>query len=175
LRPVVVALAALVMLVAACSHTTRPKEATMMENNLAKTIEKIADRLTEQDTSVAALMQMLGDIKQKFTGSGYYLAPRDTRFEAVWLGIRTDKDVEYLTDVELTLYPQVQLTIAALDRAFGPHETVPINPDGRRYRIGYRFDEAGKAYTAAIYATLSGAPEDSNTRVEKVLIRRDSR
>jgi len=146
-----------------------------MDKDLAKTIEEIADKLTDRDASVATLAQMLGDIKQKYTGSGYYLAPRDKRFEAVWLGIRTDKQAEYLTDIELTLDPQVQLTIAALDRVFGTHKTVPVNPDGRRYRIGHRFDKTGKPYTAAIYATLSGPPEAPGSRVEKVSIRRDSR
>jgi hypothetical protein len=145
-----------------------------MENTLVKTIEVIADRLTDPDVSVAAFAQKLGEIKEKYTGSGYYLTPLDTRFETIWVGIRAEKQSEDLTDVELSLHPSVQLLVVDLDRAFGRHKTVPVNPDGRRYRIGYRFDKAGKPYTAALYATLSG-PDAADTRVVKISIRRDRR
>jgi len=145
-----------------------------MKNELADTIETIANTLTDQDISIAMLIQLLGGFAEKHAGSGYYFTPRDDRFETVWVGITDDQAEERPTDIEITLNARSKLTIANLDRVLGPHRFVPFNPDGREHRVSYRFRRPNKQYTAAIYAVTDDEPE-SDTRVKRVSIRRDSR
>lgn len=164
---------AALMLVTACAWAAGLNGKITMANTLLTTLEAIADRLTDRDVSVNTLTEMLGEVDRQYSGSGYYLRPRNNGLDSVWLGIVTVRGVEEPASVEVAFAPQGRLTTLDLDRTFGAHKIVPVNPDGRQRRVRYLFDRSGKAYTAAIYATLAGPPDD--TRVESVSMRRDAR
>ena len=145
-----------------------------MPNDLVAIIRKIADTLTDADASVRSLTLALGEVDRTYTGSGYYLKPKDRRLETVWLGVSAGKP-EHPTDVEITPLSQFQPTVGDLDAAFGEHKVMPMNPDGKRLRIRYFLDQANKPYTASIFATLSAPEERESTRILAVSIRRDER
>lgn len=146
-----------------------------METTLAQSMQEIADKLTDADPSVAALAHLLGNVERKYTGSGYYLTPKDPRFKSIWVGIQTGGlSGEDVTDVEVEFAAIASLQVAELDKVFGRHRMVPANPSGPLYRISYLFDKAGQPYKSTLYVTLN-TPDLPGAQAEKVGIRRDKR
>lgn len=143
-----------------------------MENSLAHTIQEIADHLTDADATVATLAHLLGNVQQKYTGSGYHLTPGDPRFKSVWVGIAIRQGREHVTDVEVEVAPAVLLHVSELDGLFGRHTPVPPDPSGKPHRIRYLFEREGKPYKSTIYVTLT-TPDGADARAESISIRRD--
>ena len=147
-----------------------------MEDRLVLTIQRIADRLTDADVTVATLAQMLGNVEKTYTGSGYYLTPNEPGFKSAWVGISAvGKGQEDVTEVEVVLAAHALLRLEELDGKFGEHKRVPPDPSGSLYVVRYFFDQTAKPYTASIYATLNAAPDVGGAQAEQITIRRDKR
>lgn len=144
-----------------------------MEIPLPQLIENLAAHLVEASASVSSVSALLGPVTEKYSGSGYYLAPADRRLASIWAAIQIDEKGESLASVDLELRTST-LSMAELDQRFGAFTNMPPAPSGPLYRIRYGFSRDKKPYTVAIFATLSDEPA-LNSPVEKVMLRRDKR
>jgi hypothetical protein len=142
----------------------------------SRLVREIAAQVGQAGSTARSLSQFLGPAREKYTGSGYALAPADARFARVWIGVRADAGTpEALTDVDLELAPSSPLPLADLDRELGTRHDVPPAPSGPVHRVAYDRDLGGAAFEVTVFATLSGPPDLPGTQVRQLLVRRDER
>jgi hypothetical protein len=144
-----------------------------MDSALVELIGTTAAYLTDADVSVAFLSSNIGPISRTYTGSGYFLEPKDKHLASVWVAIRGGESAEFVTDLDFELSPGA-LKMSELDQSFGAYSAAPPAPSGPLYRVQYRYALKDKPYTVAIFATLSAEPAP-NSAVKRILLRRDKR
>lgn len=151
----------------------------MNTGSVVPLVKQVADHLMQVDVSVLSLTRLLGSVKEKYSGSGYYLRPADERLANVWIGIRQPAGgTEQPSDVGLFFTPQAAPTLAAVELAFGRRKLLPPAPNGPLYKVRFVLtpDYAGPGlYSATVLATLSGDPGMPSTVVPNLTIRRDPR
>lgn len=80
------------------------------------------------------------------------------------------------TDLGIVLSSRA-LTLADLDRRFGPGERLPRRDPDRPYKIAYRVELAGAPFSCALYAVIADVTElpHARTVVTELNLRRDAR
>lgn len=143
---------------------------------MVQLLEDIVALLSAPNASAASLSRLLGPVREKYTGSGYELAPVDPRLAKAWIGIREEPGMtEVPTDVEIDFAPTSLLALVELDRALGPRRSLPPAPNGPLYKVVYDRDRGSSTHKATLFATLAGPPDQPNVVVQGLLIRRDTR
>jgi hypothetical protein len=162
------------LVVSACTQGALKMNPT--PSPIARLVEDIAQRLGAPDASAPSLSRLLGPVREKFTGSGYDLAPVDSRLTKVWIGVSQDATgSEIPTDVEVELASVPGLSLDDLDRVLGSHHDLPPAPNGPLHKIAYERDLGSNAFKVTLFATLSGPADRPGAMVRGLLIRRDKR
>jgi hypothetical protein len=137
-------------------------------------IMSLTKLLLDDKTTVNELAKAVGQEREK-RSRGYWLTPEDEQFSAAWLGVDQASAAEQPRYLRLHVSPGADLRLDELTRLFGRWENVPPEPEGDAFVVLYRYDEASLPFLGFIYVTLTGDPRASQTRVEKITIRREER
>jgi len=147
---------------------------------LAEKIRQLADHLLDKHATVQSVAEHVGPWKNDDGSSECEVTPRDRDFRSGYIGIDSEHShphlpvgtqrIEYL---DLTLAKDAALTADALERVFGKWDTVPPSPHGNPYSVVFYYPNDKASLSVAVFAKLSGPPEEATTRVTSVMFRRD--
>ena len=146
---------------------------------LVQTIKRFADAMRDDNATVQSISRLVGPVKEH--SSDYAdLTPTDPYFSAGNVSVAAYQKPSRLRleertpdFLDLTLAKGVVLTLGDLGRTFGKWHTVPINPDGGSYHVVFTYPNSRALFRIALFADLTGPPQNKTTRVQKIMLRRD--
>lgn len=147
---------------------------------LAEKIKQLADRMLDKHATLQSVAEHIGPWKQDAGSPECDLTPRDKDFQSGDIGAATGgehpeapiagRPPAYL---DLTLAKDIALHVSDLAQVFGkPHPVTPP-PHGNPYSVVFYYPDDKALLSVAVFAELSGPPEDAATRVKALLLRRD--
>ena len=146
---------------------------------LVQTLKRLADAMQDDKATVHSVSALVGPVKEH--SSDYAdLTPTDPYFSAGNVSAASHQKPSRLRleertpdFLDLTLAKGVVLTLGDLGRTFGKWHTVPINPDGGAYHVVFTYPDSRSLLRIAIFADLTGPPQNKTARVQKIMLRRD--
>ena len=147
---------------------------------LAEKIRQLAGRMLDNHATAQSVAEHIGPWKNDEGRLERELTPQDKDFQAGCIGIGLGKTDSYVSIgaqqiayLRLTLAKDTALTADALGRVFGGWGTVPPAPHENPSAIVFYYPDDRALLSVAIFAYLSGPPDEAATRVTSIMLRRD--
>ena len=139
------------------------------------TITTLTELLLDKKTTVEELTKAIGQQIEEQRKRRRVLS-RDKQFSDAWIGVDSDAaqgmKARY---IELLIDPNASLQVSDLTNTLGKWENVPPPPHGNPFQIVYRYDKEAFPFLAFIYVSLTGEPDAPQTRIQKIIIRKEER
>lgn len=147
---------------------------------LAEKIKQLADRMLDKHATLQSVAEHIGPWTQDAGSPECDLTPHDKDFQSGDIGIASDDSHPHTpiparrpAYLDLMLAKDAVLPVDALARVFGKWHMGTPPPHGNPYSAVFYYPNDKALLSVAVFAHLSGPPEDAATKITSITLRRD--